>query len=153
MSEAFSPPDAFYGGGLCFSCTRCSACCRLEPGYVFLSKKDADTLASRLKIEYNEFIKVYCRWISGFGGAARLSLKEKADYDCIFWKEGCTVYGARPRQCRDFPFWRELLSSRESWDAAALACPGIGKGRRYGRRYIEARLRERQREPIIEKAP
>ncbi|MDR2742825.1 MAG: YkgJ family cysteine cluster protein [Treponema sp.] len=147
-----NPDDSFYAQGLCFSCTRCSACCRFEPGYVFLSKTDADILAGLLGMEYNEFIKTYCRWINGYGGKSRLSLKEKANYDCIFWKAGCTVYEGRPRQCRTFPFWPEILSSGEAWDTAALSCPGIGRGKRYSRLYIESLLKERQRDPVIEKA-
>jgi Fe-S-cluster containining protein len=145
------PDDSFYARGLCFSCTRCSACCRFEPGYVFLSQKDADILAGFLGMGYNEFIKAYCRWINGYGGKARLSLKEKTNYDCIFWKEGCTVYEGRPRQCRAFPFWPEILSSVDAWDAAGLSCPGIGKGRRHSRRDIELRLKEQSGDPVIEK--
>jgi Fe-S-cluster containining protein len=146
------PEDSFYAQGLCFSCTRCSSCCRFDPGYVFLSKTDADILASFLKMEYNEFIKIYCRWINGYEGKARLSLKEKANYDCIFWKKGCMVYPGRPRQCRMFPFWSEILSSKEMWDEAGLSCPGIGKGKRYNRSYIELRLKEQQADSVIEKA-
>ena len=36
--EEMSEP--FYAEGLRFSCERCSACCRGEPGYVFLTKED-----------------------------------------------------------------------------------------------------------------
>jgi Fe-S-cluster containining protein len=145
------PDDSFYAQGLCFSCTRCSVCCRFEPGYVFLSKTDVDILASFLSMDYNGFVAVYCRWINGYEGTVRLSLKEKANYDCIFWKKGCTVYSGRPKQCRTFPFWADILSSREAWDNAALSCPGIGKGKRYDRSYIESRLKERQADPVIEK--
>jgi Fe-S-cluster containining protein len=147
------PDNPFYAQGLCFSCTRCSACCRFAPGYVFLSKTDVDILVSFLNMDYNEFIETYCRWINGYGGKARLSLKEKANYDCIFWKEGCTVYEGRPRQCRTFPFWPDILRSAKSWGNAARSCPGIGKGKRYDRSYIELRLREQSMDPVIEKAP
>jgi Fe-S-cluster containining protein len=119
---------------------------------VFLSKTDVDILASFLNIDYNAFIKTYCRWITGYGYKARLSLKEKSNYDCVFWKEGCTVYAGRPRQCRTFPFWPDILQSAEAWDNAALSCPGIGKGKRYDRAYIDLRLKERQEDPVIEKA-
>ncbi|MDR2070928.1 MAG: YkgJ family cysteine cluster protein [Treponema sp.] len=145
------PDDSLYARGLCFSCTRCSACCRFEPGYVFLSRTDADILASFLNMEYTGFIRTYCRWINGYEGKARLSLKEKANYDCIFWKNGCTVYPGRPRQCRTFPFWPEILLSGETWGNAGLSCPGIGKGKRYDRSYIELQLKEQQADPVIEK--
>jgi Fe-S-cluster containining protein len=28
----------------------------------------------------------------------------------------CTVYEARPTQCRTFPFWKENLRRRGSWE-------------------------------------
>ena len=42
----------------------------------------------------------------------------------------CTVYPARPVQCRTWPFWEENLASRTAWEAAKLVCPGIDKGMR-----------------------
>ncbi len=37
--------EVFYGRGLRFECTRCSRCCRHNPGYVFLSPVDLARLA------------------------------------------------------------------------------------------------------------
>jgi Fe-S-cluster containining protein len=145
------PDNSFYVKGLCFSCTRCSSCCRFEPGYVFLTKKDVDILAHCLNMKDAEFVKAYCRWVYGSEGKAQLSLKEKANYDCIFWKDGCIVYAGRPRQCRTFPFWPEILRSKEIWDNTALSCPGIGKGKRHDRSDIEFRLQEQQTDAVIEK--
>ena len=31
-------------------------------------------------------------------------------------------------QCRIFPFWPELLESRQEWRKTARYCPGMGKG-------------------------
>jgi Fe-S-cluster containining protein len=130
----------FYSNGLSFSCTRCSACCRYEGGYVFLSQKDVDNLATECQMPYNEFVTVYCRWIPAAGGKESLSLKEKANFDCIFWKEGCTVYTARPRQCRAFPFWQSVLSSSNAWKTAASGCPGMNRGALHSAAEIEAIL-------------
>jgi Fe-S-cluster containining protein len=141
--------EPFYAPGLRFSCTRCSACCRYDPGYVFLSQKDAQTLAKTLKMYYINFIEVYCRWIPQGGGWEQLSLKEQSNYDCIFWKDGCSVYEGRPLQCRTFPFWQSILNSPEAWEGAAAECPGIGKGRLYTREHIESCLARRRVEPII----
>ena len=90
----------YYAGGLRFSCARCSACCRYESGYVFLSGKDVSLLGDSLNIEYKEFTETYCRWIPSENETERLSLKEKSNYDCIFWnkKENCSVYETRPLQ-------------------------------------------------------
>ena len=141
--------QAFYARGLRFSCTRCSACCRYEPGFVFISEKDADILAARLKIGYTQFVDAYCRWVPAGGGWERLSLREKAGYDCVFWDGGCVVYEARPLQCRTFPFWPSVLASGEAWKETAADCPGMDRGPIHGAEHIEGCLAERRREPVI----
>jgi Fe-S-cluster containining protein len=137
-----------YEDGLRFSCVRCSACCRYESGYVFLSRSDLDALASELKMTSDNFTAAYCRWI-GPPGFSRLSLREKSNLDCVFWKDGCTVYKARPCQCRSFPFWPAILESPSAWENTALSCPGIGKGVVHTKEEIETRLREQLGEAII----
>lgn len=94
----------FWKSGLNFSCTRCSACCRFDPGFVFLSEHDLSRLLEWATMPKDEFIKVYCRWVPKDDGFEYLSLKEKPNYDCILWDDGCKAYTARPRQCSDFPF-------------------------------------------------
>jgi Fe-S-cluster containining protein len=109
-------------------------------------------------MEYNDFVNVYCRWAPGFSGETRgfrrgeqerLSLKEKSNFDCIFWDGACTVYCARPLQCRAFPFWQSILGSKEAWTVAASGCPGMGRGTLHGRDEIESCLAARAAEPII----
>jgi len=141
----------FYAQGLRFSCTRCSACCRHESGFVFLSEEDASRLGTALNMEYKEFAEAFCRWVPLENGIERLSLKEKPNYDCIFWVQdrGCSVYEARPAQCRAFPFWASVLDSEESWEAAAAGCPGIGRGPLFPAASMEKWLELRQNEPII----
>jgi hypothetical protein len=57
------------------------------------------------------------------------SLTETAEGSCVFFAEGkCSVYSARPAQCRTFPFWLKNLRSEEAWNRAAQKCPGIGAG-------------------------
>jgi Fe-S-cluster containining protein len=130
----------FYRDGLRFSCRRCSACCRHESGFVFLSEKDLGLLSAACNMQPADFVKTWCRWVPYEGGQDRLSLKEKSDYDCIFWKEGCAVYESRPLQCRTFPFWLSVLRSREAWDMAGTGCPGINSGALHSREEIEACL-------------
>lgn len=137
---------AVYAEGLCFSCTRCSDCCRHEPGFVYLSGNDIQLLAEGLQMRYNDVIKSFCRWVPAPNGL-KLSLKEKANFDCIFWQDGCTIYQSRPLQCRTFPFWESNLSSQEAWES--LPCPGIGKGTRYGPEYIKNCLKRRMAEPVM----
>lgn len=137
----------FYAGGLNFSCTRCSSCCRFESGYVYLTKNDLRDLAAKCKMTYTQFVKKNCRWIPSANDTELLSLREKPDYDCIFWQDGCSVYQARPLQCRTFPFWKSTLSGPDAWKS--LLCPGIGKGTLHSREYIESCLVKRNEEPVL----
>ncbi|MDR2617356.1 MAG: YkgJ family cysteine cluster protein [Treponema sp.] len=145
----------FYASGLRFSCTRCSACCRYESGYVFLSRKDLGVLVKALNMGYTEFMETYCRWVPSLAGPERLSLREKSNFDCIFWVQpqegpgGCSVYNARPLQCRAFPFWPHVLGSQGSWKDTAADCPGMEHGRLYTAEDIEAWLERQEAEPII----
>ena len=152
MLEA-SEKSQFYAQGLRFSCKRCSACCRFDAGYVFLSRKDTSSLCAALNMQYEEFLDVYCRWVPGEQGKSQLSLKEKQDYDCIFWSaeqgEGCLVYETRPLQCRTFPFWDSVMNSKKSWKLTAGNCPGMDQGEIHSQDSIRKMLAQRQLEPII----
>ena len=149
MLEA-SRKNPFYSNGLYFSCTCCSACCRFESGYVFLSKKDVSILRDNLHMEYKEFIETYCRWIPMENKRYELSLKEKSNFDCIFWKNGvCSVYGSRPLQCKAFPFWSSIVNSKKNWEATGKDCPGIGRQILHSPDSINRWLAQREKEPIM----
>ncbi|MDR3170641.1 MAG: YkgJ family cysteine cluster protein [Treponema sp.] len=135
--------------GLCFSCTRCSTCCRYESGFVFLTKKDANLLATTVQVDYTDFVDIYCRWVPMGQGREQLSLREKPNYDCIFWENGCSVYEGRPLQCRTFPFWEALLVVPGAWQVAAASCPGMGTGVLHTRDEIEAAIIRQRTEPVI----
>ena len=141
----------FYEKGLQFTCVEgCNYCCSCEPGYVFLSQEDLQILLKFTAMSEEQFIATYCRRIP-MGSFSMISLLERDNYDCIFLtKGGCSVYNARPLQCRTYPFWQHVLEDQESWEAESKACPGIGKGRLYSKEEIDAHLRQRiGQEPII----
>lgn len=138
----------FYENGLQFECTRCDACCRYEPGYVFLSEKDLRRLAKAKGLPREEFIRQYCRVVS-VGPARMLSLTEKRNFDCIFWDNGCTVYENRPLQCRSYPFWDANVASREAWEGTAAVCPGANRGKLHSKREIDRWLNARHQDPPI----
>ena len=136
----------FYETGLLFSCRRCGACCRYEPGFVFLSKNDMRRLSDALGMTEWDFVSMYCRIVTT-DGTRRVSLLEKKNYDCIFWENGgCTVYEARPFQCRSFPFWSNILRERTSWELHKQSCPGMGSGEMHTRREIDRWIELKQRE-------
>lgn len=112
----------WYKDGLKFKCTGCGQCCTKEPGYVWLSPEEIDAMATHLGISQEKFIQTYTRSVFG-----RPSLREdRVNYDCVFLKENrCQVYHARPTQCRTFPWWKENLSSPESWQEVKKRCEGV----------------------------
>ena len=141
--------EHFYENGLNFECTQCSKCCRFDPGYVFLSYDDLDRLISYLNLSETEFIEKYCRKVN-MGDSNRLSLIEKSNFDCIFWKNGgCEIYEARPLQCRSYPFWKPFLVDKKSWDSESLSCPGMNQGRLVSKETIEKWLLSREKEKYI----
>jgi Fe-S-cluster containining protein len=140
--------EPFYKDGLHFSCITCHTCCRHDPGYVFLSKKDLDRMLAYFNLEAEAFVKKYCRWVDQ-GEEKVLSLVEKANFDCIFWDEGCTIYQARPDQCRTYPFWSGPLSSQEDWKWEKRFCPGIGSGDLHTVQDIRDYLHLRESNPLV----
>jgi uncharacterized protein len=61
----------------------------------------------------------------------RVSLTERENGDCTFFDAAtrhCTVYHARPAQCRTWPFWNSNLESRAAWKETQKGCPGMGTG-------------------------
>jgi Fe-S-cluster containining protein len=140
--------EPFYSSGLLFSCTKCSGCCRGEPGYVFLSKSDIDTLAKFHKMEYEEFIAHYCVTVD-LGFALHYSLREKKNGDCTLWDGGCTAYEARPVQCKSYPFWARIVESDEVWRTESEHCPGIGMGSMHSKEEIESSLLAREENPPL----
>ncbi|HWR10909.1 MAG TPA: YkgJ family cysteine cluster protein [Rectinemataceae bacterium] len=114
--------------GLPFGCTQCSFCCAGSPGYVWLCDKDIESLLVFLGMDFETFVRTCCKYVEVEGGRA-LSLGERAGYACVFLDGGkCSVYTARPVQCRTYPFWEEILESEATWKAEVAYCPGIGAG-------------------------
>lgn len=109
-----------------FACKRCSRCCRIDPGMVLLTEEDADNAAALLAISRSKFIEKYCREIYR-DSKVYVGLKEKKNYDCIFWEKngGCSIYEARPLQCRAFPFWSVLVEDDAEWVLEKKRCPGL----------------------------
>lgn len=115
----------WYKEGLRFKCTECGKCCTGSTGFVWVRQEEMEAMATSLNMPLEQFKKKYIRQRDN-----RYALIEKktpqGDYDCIFLKDKkCQVYQARPLQCRTFPWWKENLTSEESWNLAAEECEGI----------------------------
>jgi hypothetical protein len=131
--------EPWYRDGLRFACTRCGHCCTGAPGTVRVSEDEAVALAAALGLDLADFYERYTRRLAD--GAT--SLTEKPNHECSLWDRtrGCTVYAARPRQCRTWPFWRANLASPAHWAAAARGCPGIDRGPLHAAESISASAR------------
>ena len=112
----------WYHEGLKFKCTGCGKCCTGSPGYVFLTDEDEVRLAKFLKMSIPDFQRKYTRLFMG----QRSLIEDSKTYDCVFLKDThCSLYGARPKQCRTYPFWSSIMESKEAWDETKLSCEGI----------------------------
>jgi Fe-S-cluster containining protein len=87
-----------------FKCQRCGTCCRWS-GHVLLTDADIGRLALLAGITEEQFIERYTVLAAN---RSQLSLADGPDGSCALLKDGfCTLYEARPAQCRDFPHgWR-----------------------------------------------
>lgn len=117
----------WYKDGLRFTCTGCGDCCTGGAGYVWVNGEEIAKLAALVKMSIEDFEDEYVRKVG-----VRKSLIEYENGDCAFFdnkSRKCTVYTARPRQCRTWPFWDSNLRTPETWAATCDACPGSGQGK------------------------
>jgi uncharacterized protein len=120
-----SDQESWYKNGLHFQCTGCGKCCTGCPGYVWVTLDEICAMAALLDLSVEEFSRRYLRQRDG--RYALVELKSH-NYDCVFLKdEKCQIYQVRPRQCRTFPWWKENLSSEQSWKETAERCEGINE--------------------------
>ena len=97
-----------------FSCTGCGECCRW-PGSVLLTERDIQVMADALELTEHDFIDQYTALAPN---RAQLTLTGRPDGSCIFLDENrCSVYEARPDQCRSFPFAWQVSEGCPALDA------------------------------------
>lgn len=130
MATDQQPEDAaaepWYADGLSFVCTGCGKCCTGASGSVYVSQADLKRLAEFLGMPAGKFAKQYTRSFLG----RRALIDRPRSPDCVFLEgKACTVYEARPTQCRTYPWWVRNLHDRESWQEAAEVCEGINHPR------------------------
>jgi hypothetical protein len=93
---------------------------------VWVNKSEIEALAAKLGIGVGLFEEKYVRQVG-----MRKSLVEYPNGDCVFFdgqRRTCTVYDARPRQCRTWPFWESNVRTPEAWAQTCDVCPGSGQG-------------------------
>jgi uncharacterized protein len=126
-----------YRDGLRFECTGCGECCKArgEYGYIYVSLAERRRMAEHLGLSTRAFTAKHCQKTDGL-----FHLKDPAK-NCQFLDGArCTVYAARPGQCRSWPFWPENMN-RKVWTLEVRRdCPGVGQGRLYSRQEIDGIL-------------
>ena len=151
----------------------CGDCCRgLNEGEVYLYLEDIIKLANHLnltgKVGLRKFARKYLTITKNTfywreSGAPRgknykvdtLGFRFVGDDEhCQFLENNrCTVHEARPFQCRSFPFWQMMVSSRKNFVDYSKKCAGLrnslgNEGKFYSRGEI---LEWAQKEHKIEK--
>ena len=129
----------WYHAGLRFSCTQCGHCCTGAPGFVWVNSEEIVALALLMGLDVETFEDRYVRRVG-----SRKSLREFPNGDCVFFDDQtrkCSVYSARPRQCRTWPFWDSNLQTKEDWEHTCGVCPGSGQGELHQLDEIETQRR------------
>ena len=119
----------WFQDGLRFECTGCGDCCTGAPGYVWVDAKEIAALADHLGLSVADFESKYVRNVG-----PKKSLIEYSSGDCVFFdpqKRKCTVYQARPSQCKTWPFWDSNINTPKAWKQTCAVCPGSGQGKLY----------------------
>ena len=130
----------WYQDGLRFECSQCGDCCTGAPGYVWVNQAEIAALAEDVGMDAENFEAAYVRPANG-----KKSLTEHENGDCVFFDgeaRKCTVYGARPRQCKTWPFWDSNVQSPEAWAATCEICPGSGQGKLHQIEHIESQRKQ-----------
>jgi hypothetical protein len=130
--------------GLRFECTQCGKCCtrRGKYAYVYLTDEEIRRLAQHLGISAAAFRRRHT-FIDELGWTQLLF----ADECCPFLdraSNGCTVYEARPVQCRTFPFWTSMVDDRGWTREAHELCEGVGRGPVQPTSVVEVAMKEMQ---------
>lgn len=111
------------------ACASCGgACCVGESGFIWINEAEMSELAALLQISKTELKERYLYRKDG-----RYSIAEKP-YDggaaCVFFDEinkNCSVYPARPKQCRSYPFWDRYKGSCADLSELCAECAGVKK--------------------------
>lgn len=148
--------SSWYKDGIRFECQGSGQCCvsHGEYGFVYVTLADRKRLAKLRNLTTTEFTRRYCSKDQGIyrllDGPAE-NPEAPSVRPCVFLESNrCSVYAARPTQCRTWPFWPETMTAK-AWKKDVQAfCPGVGKGRIWSQTEIDALVSEqRQWENIV----
>lgn len=106
-------------------CDTCAGnCCIGENGNIWISKQEMKILSKHLNIPLNELKDKFLEKRGYKYSIKEIKLAED-NYACFFFnleKRQCSIYEARPIQCKTFPFW-EYFKTRKN--EVKEECPAI----------------------------
>ena len=123
----------FFDAGIRFQCRQCGACCTGAPGTIYVAASEIDAIAAAAGLERSVFIQSCL-----YPYKDSYSIREDEQGCCLFFDKGCSIYAARPLQCRTFPFWLANIRNEKQWRDIERDCPGIGNGRLFSKAEILA---------------
>ena len=131
-----------YRDGIRFECTGCGECCKARHGYgyIYLTLAERRAMAQHLGLATAAFTRQHCEKTDGL-----FHLKNPANQCRFLDGARCTVYAARPQQCRTWPFWPENMNTKTWTREVKRDCPGIGLGRVHTAAEIEQQLKAQER--------
>lgn len=139
-----SQNKTWWSEGIRFECQGSGNCCvsRGEYGFVFLTLEDRKRFAKHFKISTASFTKKYCTKLKGLFHLT----EDPKDPNCMFLQDKrCSVYKARPTQCRTWPFWSEVMDAKVWKKEVAGFCPGVGKGPIVDVKKIKSSIAEQEK--------
>ncbi len=137
------PKLPWYKDGVKFQCQGSGKCCisRGEYGFVYVTAEDRRRMAKEFGVPTRSFTSKYCKKTDeGYH-----LIEEPGRSECLFLENNqCSVYKARPTQCRTWPFWPEFLNAKKWRSEVKNFCPGVGKGKLYDPVEIETIMRSQE---------
>lgn len=106
-------------------CDSCAGnCCIGESGFIWITLSEIKFLAKHLDIS-EEVLRVKYLEKKGYKYSIKEVKLSEDNYACTFFnleKKQCSIYEARPVQCRTFPFWEYF---KENIEEVYKECPAI----------------------------
>jgi len=110
-----------------FECTGCGACCTGGVDhYVETNVTERASIRAFLKLSRAWFRRRYLVRVDADTIGIRLERNGRCPFLGV--DNRCRIYSVRPRQCRTYPWWPELIEKKRDWIEEARRCEGMNRG-------------------------
>ena len=117
----------YKNSSLRFACTGCGACCTGGADhYVETSATERAAIRAFLKLSPAWFRRRYLVRVDADTTGIRLGRNGRCPF--LGGDNRCRIYAVRPRQCRTYPWWPELVEKKRDWAEEARRCEGMNRG-------------------------